>query len=70
MSKNIRRIAYQHTIIYQHQHAFNRSISEEFDPDVNLTAGEVAPEMFSRGELSDKRMAVAGLLRYQKAVLI
>ena len=46
VNPNIKCIGYQHAVIFEHQHAIRRLLRSEYNPDVILTAGNVAKKQF------------------------
>lgn len=64
---SIRCIGYHHTIIFPRQHALLRNLSNEFQPDVILTAGDYASGHFKKAYPSDVDVATLGMHRLQKS---
>ena len=48
VTPDIRAIAYQHALLFRHQHAALRPLNTPYDPSVVLTAGDLARDRFSR----------------------
>jgi hypothetical protein len=65
IDQSTRCIGYQHTLVYQFQHALCRSIGLGFDPDVILTSGDLSRSAISNRLESDSGIDVitAGTIR-------
>lgn len=67
---DIRCIGYQHAILFPRQHAINRQLALQFNPDVILTAGEVTREALQEAsELQAVRIVSVGTHRQEEPAM-
>ena len=65
VEKSTQCIAYQHTLVYEFQHALGRMIGDNYDPDVILTSGELSRMAIQKALTSKSTVDVktAGTIR-------
>jgi len=65
VEQSTRCIAYQHTLVYEFQHALSRMIGSNYDPDVILTSGELSRMAIQKALASNSSVDVktAGTIR-------
>ena len=65
VEESTRCIAYQHTLVYEFQHALSRMIGSNYDPDVILTSGELSRMAIQKALVSNSSVDVrtAGTIR-------
>jgi len=57
---NIKCLGYQHSAVFQYQHAIKRKLGPAYDPDIILTSGRVSEELLNQAQLSDIDIACLG----------
>ncbi len=50
--QSIRCFGYQHSAVFEHQHAIKRPLNEKYNPDVVLTSGTISKDILKKIRLS------------------
>jgi hypothetical protein len=61
---DIKCFGYQHSAVFEHQHAIKRSLSEGYNPDVILTSGLIAKDIFEKSELKASKIVCLGSMKH------
>ena len=57
---NIQCFGYQHAAVFKHQHAIKRLLSNQYNPDIILTSGQVSKSIFEKSQMKDVRTLCLG----------
>jgi hypothetical protein len=57
---NIQCFGYQHAAVFKHQHAIKRLLSNQFNPDIILTSGQVSKSIFEKSQMKNVRILCLG----------
>ena len=57
---SIQCFGYQHAAVFKHQHAIKRLLSDQYNPDIILTSGQVSKSIFEKSQMKDVRTMCLG----------
>ena len=61
---SIQCFGYQHAAVFKHQHAIKRLLSDQYNPDIILTSGQVSKCIFEKSQMKDVRTMCLGSSKY------
>jgi len=61
---------YQHAAVFKHQHAIKRLLGKTYNPDVILTSGLEAKEIFKQSRLKERKIICIGSPKYSTPSLV
>jgi hypothetical protein len=67
---NIKCFGYQHAAVFKHQHAIKRLLNKKYDPDVILTSGLIAKDIFKQGQLQGSKVSCVGSPKHSDSSLV
>jgi hypothetical protein len=70
VNPNIKCFGYQHAAVFENQHAIKRSLAELYNPDVILTSGLIAKDIFEKMQFKDGEIICLGSPKYSAPNLI
>jgi hypothetical protein len=62
---DIKCFGYQHAAVFKHQHAIKRPLEEKYNPDVVLTSGIIAKDIFEKSQIEIGEIACLGSYKHQ-----
>ena len=62
---DIKCFGYQHAAVFKHQHAIKRSLEEKYNPDVVLTSGIIAKDIFEKSQIESGKIACLGSYKHR-----
>ncbi len=64
VNPNIKCFGYQHAAVFENQHAIKRSLGKLYNPDVVLTSGLIAKDIFEQRQFKDSEIVCLGSPKY------
>ena len=62
---NIKCFGYQHAAVFKHQHAIKRPLEKNYNPDVILTSGIIAKDIFEKSQIESAEIACLGSYKHR-----
>ncbi len=62
---DIKCFGYQHAAVFKHQHAIKRPLEEKYNPDVVLTSGIIAKDIFEKSQIESGEIACLGSYKHR-----
>lgn len=69
VNPDIKCFGYQHAAVFKHQHAIKRPLKKKYNPDVLLTSGIIAKNIFKKSQIESSEIACLGSYKHQKSSL-
>ena len=62
---DIKCFGYQHAAVFKHQHAIKRPLEEKYNPDIVLTSGIIAKDIFEKSQIEIGEISCLGSYKHQ-----
>ena len=69
VNPDIKCFGYQHAAVFKHQHAIKRPLKKKYNPDVLLTSGIIAKNIFKKSQIESSEIACLGSYKHQTSNL-